>query len=83
MGYSYLVLGTGMGRAIAHCLASQPDTTTVVIGDVNTEKARSIAGQIVKNFSVGCGSIKFDANDPNSLKNTRGFDVVISALPAR
>src|SRR3989338_2058060 len=83
MGYSYLVLGTGMGRAIAHCLASQPDTTAVVIGDVNTEKARSIAGQIVDNFSVGCGSIKFDANDPNSLKNTRGFDVVISALPAR
>lgn len=83
MGYSYLVLGTGMGRAIAHCLASQPDTTSIVIGDVNTEKARSIAGQIVDNFSVGCGSIKFDANDPNSLKNTRGFDVVISALPAR
>ena len=52
MGYSYLVLGTGMGRAIAHCLASQPDTTTVVIGDVNTEKARSIAGQIMKIFPL-------------------------------
>lgn len=83
MGYSYLVLGTGMGRAIAHCLANQPDTSLIVIGDVDTQKAREVAGSIADSFPVQCGSIMFDANEANPLKNRQDFDVVISALPAR
>jgi lysine 6-dehydrogenase len=83
MGFRYLVLGTGMGRAIAHCLAGHSDTSTIAIGDVNTEKAREVAGYIARNFPVPCGSIRFDANDADPLRDRQGFDVVISALPAR
>lgn len=85
MGYSYLVLGTGMGRAIAHCLAGQKDTGLITIGDVNEAKAIELGFWISKQFpdfsNLEAGY--FNAEDPDSLKRMGDFDVIISALPAR
>ncbi len=84
MGFRYLVLGTHMGRPIAHCLAEQRDTSSILIGDINIEAARRVVAEVSGRFpAVACGYVNFDANDPNALKKMPPVNVVISALPAR
>lgn len=85
MGYSYLVLGTGIGRAIAHCLAGRKDTDLITIGDVNEDKAIKSALGVSKQFPdfSNLEAEYFNAEDPDSLKRMGYFDVIISALPAR
>lgn len=83
MGYSYLVLGTGMGRAIADGLLRQEDTAKVTIGDIDPARAGKLAGNLSAKYGRPCEGDYFDAEDPDSLKRMGDFDVIISALPAR
>lgn len=81
--YSYLVLGTGMGRAIAYCLAGLPDTLKVAVADVDRERARDVGRQANDFFVPVCDAFQFNAEQPDGLYNFDEYHVVISALPAR
>lgn len=84
MGFRYLVLGTGMGRAIADWLLRQKDTAKVAIGDIDYDRAGRLAAELSAKYGRPCESLYyFDAEDPDSFKRMGDFDVIISALPAR
>lgn len=80
----YLVLGAGVGKAIAFILARSPHTQLVAIGDVDNEKTLE-AYRFINRFSrAKCLPIMFDAEKNNNPVNVfKNFDVVISALPAK
>lgn len=83
--YRYLVLGTGVGKAIAHTLKEHHQTALVTIGDKLTEqihKTVEYVNSISSNPESKCNGLKFDAEnfDGSYFKN---FDVIISALPAK
>lgn len=83
---TYLVLGTGVGRAIAYLLAKSPDTRLIVIGDINTERAGRVS-VFVDYFNrpkLKCVPMFFDTNKTQNLIEVfRQFNVVVSALPAK
>ncbi len=82
----YLVLGTGVGKAIAYLLAKSTATELVAIGDIDEEKTIQ-AYRFINRFARSkrsCVPILFDAEkNQNPVKLFKQFDVVISALPAK
>lgn len=80
----YLVLGAGVGKAIADMLARNTNTRLVAIGDINIEKAVDVYQFIDKFSRSRCAPLMFDAEKtPNQVRIFKQFDVVISALPAK
>lgn len=80
----YLVLGAGVGKAIAYALAKSANTRLVVIGDMNNQKAIEAYTFINKYARSKCAPILFDAEkNQDPVKLFEQFDVVISALPAK
>lgn len=80
----YLVLGSGVGKAIAYMLTKSADTGLVAIGDNVIEKAVQVCRFIDKFSDPKCIPILFDADKTqNPITLFKNFDVVISALPAR
>lgn len=85
MGPKYLVLGTGVGKAIAYALLKNPDNF-VAIADVNLKTAMAVSDSLTRMSGknrYGCMSIKFRVGNPNTVRLFKFFDVVISALPAK
>lgn len=76
----YLVLGTGVGRAIAWWLIQQKDTARVIIADTDYTRAEEVAQ------TLGCTPRLFDVErftDDGIRRAFQHFSVVISAIPAR
>lgn len=83
--YAYLVLGTGVGKAIAYALLQNPDNI-VAIADVDIKTAKNVSkslDQISQQNRYGCVPLEFRAGDPQSDLCFEMFDVIISALPAK
>lgn len=80
----YLVLGAGVGKAIAFILARSPHSQLVAIGDFDNEKTME-AYRFINRFSRSkCIPIMFDAEkNKNPIEIFKQFDVIISALPAK
>lgn len=81
----YLVLGAGVGKAIALILAKSANTRLVGIGDMDAEKVNRVS-DFVNKFSQSkkCLPMLFDAEKIQyPIMLFRAFDVVISALPAK
>lgn len=81
----YLILGTGVGKAIAHALLKNPDNF-VAIGDVDLETAmntKNLLYRILKRNHGTCIPLKFRAEKTDAISLFRYFDVVISAFPAK
>src|SRR5262245_16762820 len=82
--YSYLVLGTGVGKAIAYLLATLEDTKEVFVSDEALLKAMWCADRV--NELTGtkkCHGIEFHIGDSLNQQLFASKDVVISALPAK
>ena len=80
----YLVLGTGVGKAIAYMLAKSANIRFVVIGDMNTQKAGRVSRFVNKFYHSKCIPMVFDAEKTQNIEAIfKKFDVVISALPAK
>ena len=80
----YLILGAGVGEAIALKLMLQPDTSMVVIGDANLVKATVIAKRLNSlGLKAICQPIEFNAETDTRSKTFIPFDALISALPAK
>lgn len=85
---AYMVLGSGMGSAIAHFLSSFPGVSTVYITDQDRETARNAAyrlNSLMRGHRLYSG---FDFDDRKDdfgaiLQMFPDVRVVISALPAR
>lgn len=86
--FTYWVLGTGVGKAIAYFLASLPDTARVYITDVGRKEARAAAYDIntaLRYSDKKCIGTNFDANKnsvQNFLENFPEISVIISAISA-
>ncbi len=81
-GYRYLVLGTGVGKAIAYLLATFEDTCCVTITDERFGRALEVSDQLQK--LVNKAFIPFEFNVERDMSFLiESHDVVISALPAR
>ena len=82
MSYSYLVVGSGIGKAIARWLAEQSDTELVTI--VDRDKALLKIAPLFD--SLDSKKIQYIVSDIDKLNQAelfKEFDVIISALPAR
>ena len=80
----YLVLGTGVGKAIAYSLLKNPDNF-VAIADVDLKTATDARDSL---YRPGCNyrpclPMEFRAGNTDTIPLFRCFDVVISALPAK
>lgn len=73
--YKFLVLGTGVGSAIAHALKKFCGDTEVTIADVSLSTACQAA------INIECSAKIYKVGD--NFEFWRDFDVVISALPAK
>lgn len=82
----YLVLGTGVGKAVAYAIVRNKNTQLVAIGDVDEDKTIQ-AYRFINKFALSkrtCVPILFDAEkNQNPVKLFKQFDVVISTLPAK
>ncbi len=85
MASKYLVLGTGVGKAIAYALLKNPDNF-VVIADVDLKMAAnardSLCGMFGENHGT-CVPLEFKAGNTDAVPLFSYFNVVISALPAK
>ena len=80
----YLVLGAGVGKAIAYILAKSTKTQLVVIADMDNEKIMDAYRFISETSPSKCVPTLFNAKENQNPKSLFGqFDVVISALPAK
>lgn len=81
----YLVLGAGVGKAIALILAKSANTRLVGIGDMDAEKASKVSDFVNKfSRSKKCIPMLFDAEKVQyPIMLFKAFDVVVSALPAK
>lgn len=81
----YLVLGTGVGKAIAFALLDGSENNSVTIADLDFKRAQQTKDNICK--LVGkqclCSAMEFTVGDPNTHLIFKNYDVIISALPAR
>lgn len=87
MSYRYLVIGTGVGKAIARWLTEQKDTQEVSLVDAALEPAQRAVkdlARITDNREVlRSGCINAEEDEDYFVPIFRCFDVVISAVPAR
>ena len=87
--FTYWVIGTGVGKAIAHLLVSFPDTARVYITDLDRETARATAHIInvsMRHSEKKCVGTDFNAEKDSLHDFLRLFpeiSVIISALPAK
>lgn len=85
MGSKFLVLGTGVGKAIAHALLKTPDNL-VVIADIDLKTATDAKNSLCRmswwNHGT-CIPLEFKAGKNDAIRLFRYFDVVISALPVK
>ncbi|MBI4158242.1 MAG: saccharopine dehydrogenase NADP-binding domain-containing protein [Candidatus Yanofskybacteria bacterium] len=81
----YLVLGTGVGKAIAYALLNSSENNSVTIADIDFRRARDVADIIRKLIGRQClcFPMEFEVGDPNTRLIFKNYDVVISALPAK
>ncbi|HXV27234.1 MAG TPA: saccharopine dehydrogenase C-terminal domain-containing protein [Candidatus Paceibacterota bacterium] len=84
--YRYLVLGTGVGKAIAWWLARQEDTEHVMLTDISEERAFSVAddirpGKEHRRVSVRARALNVEQGNLHDVFGPH--DVIISALPAK
>ncbi|MGQ9477871.1 MAG: saccharopine dehydrogenase family protein [Candidatus Bipolaricaulia bacterium] len=86
MGYRYLILGTGMqGTAAAYDFARFGEAETVVLADLDLERAEAAARRINR-LTRGelARPARVDVTDERSLAQAlRGVDAVLSAVPYR
>lgn len=85
MGSKYLVLGTGVGKAIAYSLLKNPDNF-VAIADVDLKTAMDVRDSLYRTSGWNhriCIPLEFRAGNTDAIPLFRYFDVVISALPAK
>ncbi len=85
MGSKYLVLGTGVGKAIAHTLLKNPENF-VVIADIDLKTAsdaRDSLYRMLGNNHGTCVPLEFRVGITDAIPLFRYFNVVISALPAK
>ncbi|OGN10119.1 MAG: hypothetical protein A3C61_01200 [Candidatus Yanofskybacteria bacterium RIFCSPHIGHO2_02_FULL_39_10] len=79
----YLILGAGVGKAIAYFLSRQKSTDWLVLADMDIDKAKKACAMINGPEScIFCIPIRFDAEKLSSFCFSK-YDVVISALPAK
>ncbi len=82
--YRYLVLGTGVGAAVAHLLSQMTDTAYVTVTDETFARARQVTEK-VRNLTKGL-VIPRQFNADMSVYQTsqffQEFDGIISALPS-
>lgn len=81
----YLVLGTGVGKAIAYALLNNSESNSVTIADIDFKNARDVRDNICKliNRQCVCLPTEFRVGDENTLLIFKNYDVVVSALPAK
>jgi lysine 6-dehydrogenase len=79
--FSYFITGCGVGKAIAYYLSRQESTRLVVLGDMNRLHGAKAVKSI--NSATGKNNCLFTSWNADKEKVLNGFDVVISALPAR
>ncbi|MBI2121820.1 MAG: saccharopine dehydrogenase NADP-binding domain-containing protein [Candidatus Sungbacteria bacterium] len=83
--FTYGVLGTRVGKAIAHFLASLPDTAQVYITDIGRTEARAAAYDIntaLRYTDKKCVGVDFDATKDSVqdfLANFPEISVIVSA----
>ncbi|MGQ9601801.1 MAG: saccharopine dehydrogenase family protein [Candidatus Bipolaricaulia bacterium] len=86
MGYRYLILGAGMqGTAAAYDFARFGEAETVVLADLDLERAEAAARRINR-LTRGelARPARVDVTDERSLAQAlRGVDAVLSAVPYR
>lgn len=87
--FTYWVMGSGMGKAIARLLAALPDTARVIITDLSRETARLTAGRIntaLRSDHKKCVGTDFNTaadSVPDFLRLFPEISVMVSALPAK
>ncbi len=80
----YLVLGAGVGKAIAYLLTKSTNTQQVTIGDIDSKKVFEAYRFVDKFSGPKCALMIFDTEKTqNQVEIFKQFDVVISALPAK
>lgn len=77
---SYLILGYGVGKAIAYHLARQEDTKLVTV--IDKDKSVLELGLLLPDNGK-CDYVVSDINKLNLVELFQKFDVVVSALPAK
>lgn len=91
MSYKYVVLGTGVGKAIAYALLKNDDTGSVIIADINEKKALDTVQWLKKllpRSSAECRGVRYSFEE-GRIDNVSIRDwfsdahVVISAYPAK
>ena len=81
--FKYLILGSGVGEAIAYLLLQFKDTLVVNLTDEDGTKARNIAVRLSKLTGRCCTSREFHAETDMDSLGCHMYDVIISALPAK
>lgn len=81
----YLVLGTGVGKAIAYALLKSSESAHVTIADLEIARAKKVRKEILDILGrrADCKAISFLSDFQGAIRIFKGYDVVISALPAR
>ncbi len=80
----YLVLGGGVGKAIAYVLAGSSNTQDVFVGDKDEKKVREVASFVNDRYPGKCIPVLFDVETSGkSVALFEEFGVIISALPAK
>ncbi len=84
MGYRYLVLGAGMGAAIADYLLRQKDTDWVTVADKDLKVIVSLGRKLdEQQLSARCDYIALDIENHDLHALFKLYDVVVNALPTR
>jgi lysine 6-dehydrogenase len=85
MGSRYLVLGTGVGKAVAYALLKNPKNF-VAIADIDLKTATDTQRALYKMpglSNCSCLPIEFKAGNTDHVALFNYFDIIISALPAK
>ncbi len=81
----YLVLGTGVGQAVAYALLKNSVLNIVTLADMDYERTLNIREKLCRTINEDriCIPMRFVAGQTDAASLFKGFDVVISALPAK
>jgi len=83
MGFRYLVLGAGIGRAIAYLLATFESVDSVILADKDIERAGSACDFINSRLNSKICSYAFFDADKSGFDEYGKINVIVSALPAK